>query len=1162
MKGINTRYIKTAFALTALLLAGVIMGGCPNIFDPPSHKRESASGGGGLRITIGGGDNARTLFPRTDFSRYVISFSDGPGSHTPITLTGGATTTPVDGLMAGNWTITVKAYMLIDANGDGTATPGIYHPLDNPLGEEFEAATNGGQTVTITGGSQTVNISISAQQTSGVKGYFSYNVQFPDDKVDTASLTITNVGGTPSYDLTTDLTTSGEGILSGGVVTAEKVVALEPGYYLVNAVLANAYHRAGRTEIVHIYSGMETTTPSGASAWTFTSADFVDYITLSGTLDLDFPAASGADEVWIELYRTQPTQENLANPSFMPFARGQVNNEENWSVPITPFAIETPVYLLIALKTGSAWSHALPNTLSVNVTNASIPGIALEAAGAASAAVSNVTISGTTGTAISPKTFTISLTNATFKAASVNNNVSTYITNLPSGLGAVVEAATTEGATTITVKVSGSTSTASSEALAVVIPVGKLNGVLSDLPAVSNADAKFAIAEPGSNKTLTITTIPSDANGLYYSIGLFSSDADPFGDNPVAYLRGHYNSSGTITGTLIQFPTSSTPWTDQGNFYIGIAFYEDDSYSDSSLEVGFISNNTVSFTNPSPNPSIVFDPGDSGTFRQVENEPEAHIYSGGIFGWQGSPVSANIEIQLERAEFTGITPDWSTGTIVSGWITNLPAGLTARAAYLYTYSDTSQLTIRIEGTPSSTVNAEITMEIPASFLVDFDTPLPVQNPDNRKIMISSTYKTLSGSISLTLNGSPMTIPSSPPASLQFYTNASMEGMSLAGASIDPGGSWTLQLPNDFTETIYAALSLPGGYYSYIRLDGISHDLSTLTWAMGTQHLVSISGTVSVTVNGAPFVPDPVPPGKYISVSAYVRDSGGNDYDWLGNVRSQSDGSWEIIMLSAAGPRNVTLEVEANTDDGTVHHRKEDVWTGQVVNSIQVTTGLLDIDFTTISGTIGTVSVNGTPVGNSYYYYYYYLGAVNSLGESIDDDIDIENNGDWTMDVGSHTGPVQFLVGAITTPGSYHVLVLAPPLASPAPEVTSAGLSGVTIGNVNIPTRNVAVTVTQGANPIPSLVAIAKEPVVLADLSDHTPYYKFVSLPYDAGIPHVQTGPITMPVHTGQSEDLYFVAVRENGDTYVTNSTVDTSSGTVSLNINTMTWIGTMDMDGD
>jgi hypothetical protein len=49
----------------------------------------------------------------------------------------------------------------------------------------------------------------------------------------------------------------------------------------VRIELQNSYQRAGRTEIVHIYSNMET-----RADYTFTPADFTDFIVFSGTVDI------------------------------------------------------------------------------------------------------------------------------------------------------------------------------------------------------------------------------------------------------------------------------------------------------------------------------------------------------------------------------------------------------------------------------------------------------------------------------------------------------------------------------------------------------------------------------------------------------------------------------------------------------------------------------------------------------------------------------------------------------------------------------------------------------------------------------------------------------------------------------------------------------------
>jgi hypothetical protein len=227
-----------------MILAGlVLLSGCSNLFSPPGQPQQN----GGLTISVADGDaGARTLYPGTPvFTKYVLSFSSG---HADVTISSG-TTTVIEDLDPGAYTVTAKGYVMLNeveteaASGTGT----INYPND-----------------------KTLSITISAKDT-GSNGLFKYSVVFPAAKVDTATMKLVKFagGGTPAG-FPVNLKSE----------PASGQVALAPGYYLLTIELRNKYQQAGHTDIVHIYSGMETELP----AYTFAESDFVDFIKLSGTL--------------------------------------------------------------------------------------------------------------------------------------------------------------------------------------------------------------------------------------------------------------------------------------------------------------------------------------------------------------------------------------------------------------------------------------------------------------------------------------------------------------------------------------------------------------------------------------------------------------------------------------------------------------------------------------------------------------------------------------------------------------------------------------------------------------------------------------------------------------------------------------------------------------
>jgi hypothetical protein len=231
--------------ITNLIIAAamIAMAACTNMLEPPRINRDK--GTGTVYIAIDGnsaGDRAaaRTLGPDpVHFTRYRASFS-GPETCPDIDITGD---TSVD-LAPGNWTITVTA-------STGTA------PSYNEAGRGSAAVE------VLSGRTVDAEVIILPITGGGKKGDLRYSINIPS--VDSAILSLTDmttnaaVEGTP-LDLNA-IAVSGtvSGILNG----------LDAGYYLTNLRLEQGGKYAGRTEVIHIYDGLET-----AAEYDFTDNDF------------------------------------------------------------------------------------------------------------------------------------------------------------------------------------------------------------------------------------------------------------------------------------------------------------------------------------------------------------------------------------------------------------------------------------------------------------------------------------------------------------------------------------------------------------------------------------------------------------------------------------------------------------------------------------------------------------------------------------------------------------------------------------------------------------------------------------------------------------------------------------------------------------------------
>ena len=120
-----------------------------------------------------------------------------------------------------------------------------------------------------------------------------------------------------------------------------------------------------------------------------------------------------------------------------------------------------------------------------------------EPAPAATATVDNVTISGKTGTAIAGQDIVITLNGDTFNAMNKDADVKGWFTNLPAGLDAKIKDVVTEGATKVTVTISGKPTATSSAAMTITIPAEKVAGNAA-VKVTDNPAAKYNITAPST----------------------------------------------------------------------------------------------------------------------------------------------------------------------------------------------------------------------------------------------------------------------------------------------------------------------------------------------------------------------------------------------------------------------------------------------------------------------------------------------------------------------------------------------------------------------------------------------------------------------------------------------------------------------------------------
>jgi hypothetical protein len=352
----NVRISSIPAALLALGL--LILSGCFNLLSPAPEPEDRA--GGGVVISVSGKpDAARTIYPRAEFSKIVLSFTpqDSQTAHDPVTLEDGQSSVVIDDLEDGSWEVSATGYVKIDANGDGSIE----------TDEEFEAASSSAVPVTVSSGSAHVTITLSAAKTPGTAGYFSYSVSFPPAKVDTATLRFTDADG---YSGVYDASNNYLGQIEKDLFAYPAgTISLEPGYYLMRIELENDYQRAGRTEIIHIYSDMET-----RADYTFTEADFTDFILLSGTVDIKING-NRPESATVYAYTAEPYGgQTYLGYGYVEWDTGS-GSTGTWKIAILPSA--SPRNVTFEVYTWNNSSMYWESNVTRSVSNTSISGISI-----------------------------------------------------------------------------------------------------------------------------------------------------------------------------------------------------------------------------------------------------------------------------------------------------------------------------------------------------------------------------------------------------------------------------------------------------------------------------------------------------------------------------------------------------------------------------------------------------------------------------------------------------------------------------------------------------------------------------------------------------------------------------------------------------------------
>jgi hypothetical protein len=259
-------YIHYSLLFSACIIA-FIFSACSNPFNErPSIQR--AVNTGLVTVQIGGG-SARTLLPSAIFTQYELIFT-AQGKE-PLTLSSAEAVQTVE-LEKGEWLITVRGFVVIN-------------------GAEYEAAS-GSKTIAVTAGAELpVQISLSASKDADRDdGFFSYDIRLQLDREKFSEAVLSIAAFTGDYKKEINLR-------DDTAETGKDTLALRPGIYLLNIQLKNAYQTVGRTEVVHIYSNLET-----RADYIFKNSDFTEILPIGGSAVVHTNSGVAQEKVSVYLY--------------------------------------------------------------------------------------------------------------------------------------------------------------------------------------------------------------------------------------------------------------------------------------------------------------------------------------------------------------------------------------------------------------------------------------------------------------------------------------------------------------------------------------------------------------------------------------------------------------------------------------------------------------------------------------------------------------------------------------------------------------------------------------------------------------------------------------------------------------------------------------------
>jgi hypothetical protein len=923
MKKRLSGFSKTATAAQILGMGLLLLISCNNVLISPREGSPAGSGETGtVLISFGNGvEGARTLLPSgVSFQRYDLTIEPvypSAGSVAHETISSGSSATIA--LAPGAWTIHVDAYT--DTGGSNKAAEGDSEP--------FTVSANQTTPVTITlaaltgAGDGTLSVAISDKTSSVISGG-SLRIYTGMDFTDPVAF---NNEGWDNY------------TLSFSSTEVDMDISLPVGQYRVAAVIYNNKdQRAYINEVAYIYSNLTTELVREVAA-----ADFTDVTVINGTVRYQ---ENGVDQSRYGLYISTDPEGNgnylystyIASPGAQSYTLYVPQPDKN-----------VTLYFSIYPENG-LWFYAGDSlTLTANQASATKDISMNRSSITLSGSIGAVTVNGNAPDSVdvyaraADRDYWGSVSGNTWEIPGIPDD---FTGTLTIGVDALYDGRWYQKDTNVT-WTSGSSSPTTGISLGdVAFNFITLSGSIGTVT-VNGSAASFvsvyartsdhnSYGGPVSGNTWEISDIPGDFTGTL-TIGVYAEhNGTGYSKDITTWTSGPSSpttdiSLGDVAFNSIALSGSIGAVTVNGSAQDSVSVYAHTS-DNNNYYWGSVSGNTWEITN------IPYD--FTGTLIiSVRVEDNGIWREKDVATWTSGPSSPTTGISLGDVAFNFIILSGSIGAVtVNGNVQDSVDVYAHTSNYSYHYrGSVSGATWEISGIPNDftgTLIIAVEVEYNGTWREkDVATWTPGQSTTINLGPIS--FITLSGSIGT------VTVSGSAPDYINVYARTANRDNYWGSVR---GNAWEIVIPGDFTGTL--TIGVEAGY------NGDWHQKDTnVTWTSASSpttgislgnvafNFITLSGSIgAVTVSGS--APD------YINV--YARTARDN---YWGSVNGNT---WEITNIPGdfTGTLTIAVGVEYN---GAWGEKDLATWT----SGDSTTINLGPISFITLSGSIGTVTVNGS-----------------------------------------------------------------------------------------------------------------------------------------------------------------------------------------------------------